>query len=212
MRSRPRIRATPCSGRARLADNCRSDAIPPELLQQLEQLKSTLRVQGSVVRRTESDRHAGWRLRYRMRDEHDHVHHRSLPLPDETVAMAVRQLLLAWKAEYRQEQQARRQAEQVQAAVDGQERARHRQRRRQVQALAGGGRQHRRRVGKMYDEAVAKGLQAEIEFCLLEKHRLPARRPGRPAKVPLMICQIPTSSTSVGGSGPSAAPGLHRPG
>lgn len=172
-----------------MVDNSHEHSIPPELLRRLEQLKPTLRLQGVVLWRTEQDHRPAWRLRYRDHDENGHIHQRSLSLPSWSAAMLVQILLSAWKDQYRQEQQAQRQAEQARSATEKQEKARRRQRRRRIQDVAGGGRQHRRQIGKMYDQAVGQGWRAKVEFCLSGVYKQP-RRPGRPPKARLTLSDV----------------------
>lgn len=157
-------------------DSTITTTIPPDLLARLEGLRDILSANGAVICRKEPDRRIGWRVRYRDRAENGRRAHRSIPLDSEPVALAVKALLAGWQHERRQQLQEARQARQQ---ADQRSRQRHRRLRRMVVTLAGGGRKRRRRIGRLYDEAAAEGLEQEAIFILSEGYKQPNRRPGR---------------------------------
>src|SRR5688572_14928125 len=100
-----------------------STTIPLDLLVRLNGLRPVLCLRGSVFCRKDGDRASSWRLRYRepvgsrlallgggQRGGTGWCH-RSIPLGGEAVALAVIELLAAWKSQERRRREAEREAE-----------------------------------------------------------------------------------------------------
>lgn len=156
--------------------------IPADLMARLTSLKDVLSANGAVIARKEPDHRPGWRVRYWRKPEDGRRHHYSISLPDDRTAMAVRALIADWQQQHRQWRQERLAIRKTDELAKKKERRKQRERRRLVLALAGGGRRRRKRIGQLYDQAVARGWEALLRFHFLEQYKQPNRRPGRPRK------------------------------
>lgn len=130
----------------------------PDLRSLMEQVRSVLTVEGSVVFRREADRVGSWRLRFHLFDKQGEQHHVSVKLPDEPNARAVREIIRMWREEKKAEVMRLRNEER--ALVHER-----RQMRRMAITMAGGGRRGQK-VAAAFDKAAAKGSVGLLAFAM----------------------------------------------
>ena len=159
--------------------------LPLPLLKQIAALQEVLTRNGIVQHRGEKDRRPSYRRRFRddAASGNGTRHHRSIALPDERAACAVRGLLEVWRAPKKAETAARGRAE-AEARV---ERQRSRQIRREVQERCGGGRRRRKRIVAEYEAAVKQGPWEEFGYLITQQHLRPNKTPGKKPKSGLVL-------------------------
>ena len=158
--------------------------VPLVLLSQILRLKDTLIRNGTVQCRRDRDRHPSYRLRFRYSTASDDVRrHRSIALPDEQAARAIRGLLTLWRLEQSETVEAKRKAEAERRA----QKQRVRETRKTIQDAGGGGRRRRKRNGAEYMAFVQQGPWAEFLYMQSEMFRRPNQRPGKPSRKGLVL-------------------------
>jgi len=142
-----------------------------------------LEVEGCVQARNEPDRRPTWRLRF-----HDaNGHHRSLPLPDESIAERVKAIIGLWREEReRREQEAAETARLAEMSEIESWAYRRRDELTMLRGLAismaGGGRRRRKKAAERFDKACEGGPVSLLSYAMLESWREPNSVGGRPRR------------------------------
>jgi hypothetical protein len=159
-----------------------SERIPPALLERLTALKPVLEQQGCLHFRPHRVRWKAFRVRFRDNDATTgRVVQRTIEVGGDEPACYVEQLLKLWQTERHERERAARDAEAQARAQMRTDRRRWRLYRRILQLATSGGPRQQQRIGKMFDEAQAKGPAHLFLFTYKVEHLRPPK-PGRPRK------------------------------
>jgi hypothetical protein len=158
------------------------ERIPAPLLEKLTAIKPLLERQGCLHFRPHRVRWKAFRVRFRDFDAAaGRVVQRTIEVGGDEPACYVGQLLALWRTAWKERERAAREAEAQARAQTRTDRRRWKLYRRVLQLAVGRGPRQQQRVGRLFDEAQAKGPANLFLFTFQAEHLRPPK-PGRPRK------------------------------